>query len=202
MAARRAPMTRRMYPTAAPAPPMITRSLLAAADSPPRPMRHRPAVTGGADRCSRTGTIGSLMVPIIPPRPPPVQGPSGSRGAPPLADGGQGRDGAPLLLGVDGHVQGGGGQVGVAHEGLDDADVDPGVHELGSVPVAQLVCGAADAGPGHGLGDDGRDGLPADVPGTAHQLRHWYGTELVHSGVDIRIVQTLMRHADLSTTAL
>jgi site-specific recombinase XerD len=42
----------------------------------------------------------------------------------------------------------------------------------------------------------------AGVRGTAHQLRHWYGTELVRAGADIRVVQTLMRHASLSTTAL
>lgn len=37
--------------------------------------------------------------------------------------------------------------------------------------------------------------------GTAHQLRHWYATELVRAGVNLRIVQTLMRHASLQTTA-
>lgn len=42
----------------------------------------------------------------------------------------------------------------------------------------------------------------ADVPGTAHCLRHWYGTELVRSGVNVRVVQTLLRHASLATTAI
>lgn len=42
----------------------------------------------------------------------------------------------------------------------------------------------------------------AGVPGTAHSLRHWYGTELVRGGVNLRVVQTLMRHASLATTAL
>ena len=42
----------------------------------------------------------------------------------------------------------------------------------------------------------------AGVKGTAHQLRHWYATELLRSGTDIRVVQTLMRHASLATTAL
>lgn len=42
----------------------------------------------------------------------------------------------------------------------------------------------------------------AGVDGTAHQLRHWYGTTLCRRGTDIRVVQTLMRHAALSTTAL
>lgn len=35
---------------------------------------------------------------------------------------------------------------------------------------------------------------------TAHQLRHWYATELLRRGVDVRIVQELMRHASLQST--
>jgi integrase/recombinase XerD len=42
----------------------------------------------------------------------------------------------------------------------------------------------------------------AGVPGTAHSLRHWFGTELLRGGADARTVQTLMRHASLATTAL
>lgn len=42
----------------------------------------------------------------------------------------------------------------------------------------------------------------AGVPGSAHSLRHWLATELVRSGVNARIVQTLMRHASLATTAI
>lgn len=41
-----------------------------------------------------------------------------------------------------------------------------------------------------------------NVPGTAHSLRHWFGTELLRAGVDARTTQTLMRHASLATTAL
>lgn len=37
---------------------------------------------------------------------------------------------------------------------------------------------------------------------TGHQLRHWYGTTLLAKGVDVRIVQELMRHDSLNTTAL
>ena len=37
---------------------------------------------------------------------------------------------------------------------------------------------------------------------TSHQLRHSYGTELLGAGVDIRIVQELMRHESIQTTAL
>lgn len=36
---------------------------------------------------------------------------------------------------------------------------------------------------------------------TPHSLRHWFGTELRRAGVDMRTVQKLMRHANLSTTA-
>lgn len=42
----------------------------------------------------------------------------------------------------------------------------------------------------------------AGVRGTAHQLRHWYATSLVEHGVDIRIVQELMRHSSLQSTQI
>jgi integrase len=44
--------------------------------------------------------------------------------------------------------------------------------------------------------------IRAGVPGSAHQLRHWYGTALVRAGVDLRTVQTLMRHQNLASTAI
>lgn len=37
---------------------------------------------------------------------------------------------------------------------------------------------------------------------TAHQLRHSFGTELLRASVDIRVVQELMRHESIQTTAL
>lgn len=40
------------------------------------------------------------------------------------------------------------------------------------------------------------------VPGSAHCLRHWFGTALVRAGVDLRTVQTLMRHQNLTSTAI
>lgn len=42
----------------------------------------------------------------------------------------------------------------------------------------------------------------AGVPGKAHQLRHWYATTLLGAGVDLRIVQELMRHESPATTAI
>ena len=43
-----------------------------------------------------------------------------------------------------------------------------------------------------------RAGIPG---GTAHRLRHWYGTTLVSGGTDLRTTQSLMRHEQLNTTA-
>ncbi|WP_234821555.1 tyrosine-type recombinase/integrase [Mycolicibacter virginiensis] len=42
----------------------------------------------------------------------------------------------------------------------------------------------------------------ASVTGSAHWLRHWFGTALLEAGVDIRMVQTLLRHQNLATTEI
>lgn len=42
----------------------------------------------------------------------------------------------------------------------------------------------------------------AGIVATPHQIRHWYGTTLLDEGVDVRIVQEMMRHKTLATTQL
>ena len=42
----------------------------------------------------------------------------------------------------------------------------------------------------------------ASPDGTAHRIRHWYGTKVVDDDTDLRTAQTLLRHANLNTTAI
>lgn len=110
-------------------------------------------------------------------------------------------------------------------------DVDPMARTLrvtgkggvtATLPLHPLLVEAATGMPRRGWwfpGNSRRRGLPirargvadiignamlrAGIPdGTAHRLRHYFGTKLVVDGADLRTVQTLMRHANLSTTAI
>jgi site-specific recombinase XerD len=42
----------------------------------------------------------------------------------------------------------------------------------------------------------------AGAVATAHQLRHWFASTLLEEGHDVRVVQELMRHRSLATTAI
>ena len=42
----------------------------------------------------------------------------------------------------------------------------------------------------------------AGIAGTPHQLRHWYGSTLLDLGVDIRIVQEMLRHKSITSTQI
>ena len=39
------------------------------------------------------------------------------------------------------------------------------------------------------------------IEGSIHRCRHYFGTELLRAGVSVRVIQTLMRHESLATTA-
>lgn len=61
-----------------------------------------------------------------------------------------------------------------------------------SRPIARTSCSDGIRRAMHRLG----------VPGSGHQLRHWFASSLLEHGVDVRVVQTLMRHSSLATTAI
>lgn len=42
----------------------------------------------------------------------------------------------------------------------------------------------------------------AGIDATGHQLRHWYGTNLIRNGADTRTAQRLLRHASLQSTQI
>lgn len=48
----------------------------------------------------------------------------------------------------------------------------------------------------------GRTMRRAGVRGTPHCLRHWYASTMLENGVDIRVVQELLRHKSLATTQI
>lgn len=64
---------------------------------------------------------------------------------------------------------------------------------------------------GYGAGHVGSQRVTADVGalfrslgirGATHRARHTYGTQLLRGGANLRVVQELMRHRSLATTAL
>ncbi len=39
------------------------------------------------------------------------------------------------------------------------------------------------------------------IDGSSHRCRHYFATQLLRGGTSVRVVQTLMRHSSLATTA-
>jgi len=85
-----------------------------------------------------------------------------------------------------------------------------------TLPLHPLVFDLAEQMPRRGFWFPGTDGghqrresvggtmkeamMRANVSGSAHSLRHWFGTALMEAGVDLRVIQILMRHQNLATT--
>lgn len=86
------------------------------------------------------------------------------------------------------------------------------------VPLHPSIASHADSFPSHGWWFPNRRGEPSDrnlvwrtmvrplrkvgSEATPHQVRHFYGTSLLAGGNDLRTVQTLLRHSDLSSTQI
>jgi integrase/recombinase XerD len=96
-------------------------------------------------------------------------------------------------------VEGKGGKVSVlpAHDAII-AEAD-----AGDYPARDWWFPARDGGPverQHVSRTIRRALAAAGVEATPHQLRHWHASALLAAGVDVRVVQELMRHSSLQTT--
>lgn len=77
------------------------------------------------------------------------------------------------------------------------------VEPLGAGPISTQVLGRSADGDYVSTGFGRHMRTWHRKPGiTLHRLRHWYGTNLLNHGADLRTVQELMRHASPATTAI